>query len=89
MDYDFDALTDNQHKCLAYHAMDGQHFDLQVWQQSTLDSLVARGLLTREDRPHGSGLTVHWYEMPWAVHIAWCEWCDKELAKEGVESDGN
>jgi len=83
---DLDSLTDIQHKCLAYHAMDGQHFDPQVWPQATLDRLVARGLLTREDRPHGIGAMVQWYEMPWAVHISWCEWCDKELA--GVESDG-
>jgi hypothetical protein len=79
----FSALTQNQQDCLEYYAFPGLS-QPQPWARATTDSLVAKGLLTRVDLDKGGGLTVHDFEMPLAVHIAYCRWCDDQISDEDL-----
>ena len=48
------------------------------WPPDVLDRLVAKGLLIRHRHQHpspGIPVIVEDYELPLAVHIAYCEWC--------------
>jgi hypothetical protein len=58
------------------------------WPQAVLNSLVDKGLLIRHRRQHpspGLPVIVEDYEVPLAVHIAYCEWCGTEPT-ESIES---
>ena len=53
----------------------------------TLASLVARGLI--ETRPEempgpfpGTTMTVDRYDVPLAVHAAWCSWCAENVSAD-------
>lgn len=51
------------------------------WPQAVLDSLVDKGLLIRHRRQHpspGLPVIVEDYEVPTAVHVAYCEWCGEQ-----------
>jgi hypothetical protein len=68
----FSKLTKNQRHVLGLIAMgeDGGHSD------RTLDSLVKRGLIERQEQSFGDGLgSIYRYSMPLSVHMAWCAWC--------------
>ena len=73
----FSALTSTQQECLAYYAFPGL-MERQLFLLTTTDALVSKGLLTRVDRRIGN-LTIHDFEMPLAVHIAYCQWCAETL----------
>ena len=73
----FDKLSETQQECLGYYAFPGLSMP-RMWPQNTLNSLVKKGLLIRHRRQHpspGIPVIVEDYEMPIAVHIAYCEWC--------------
>ena len=50
-----------------------------MWDEAVIDALVNRGILVQLERDAGGGLTVYDYEMPWAAHMAWCDWCIETL----------
>lgn len=75
----FRACNERQQAVLGAIAMnqDGGHHP------ATLKTLVKRGLIERytETRPSQFGMMhVYRHRMPLAIHIAWCEFCSKELA---------
>jgi hypothetical protein len=74
-------LTPTQQRCLEHYAFPGLS-QPRLWAKRTTDSLVAKGLLERRDHDMGGGLTVHDFEMPLAVHIAYCRWCDEQVTDE-------
>ena len=85
---DFTALTPEQQQCANYYALDGQNlYHPAVWPKEDTDRLVELGLLVRHEVDVGGGLTVFEHEMPLAVHIAWCDWCDETL--DGDEHDAD
>jgi hypothetical protein len=79
----FSTLPPTQQDCLAAYAFPGLS-QPQPWARATTASLVAKGLLERRDHDKGGGLTVHDFEMPIAVHMAWCEWCSDEISDEDM-----
>jgi hypothetical protein len=82
----FSALTPAQQDCLAAYAFPGLS-QPQLWARATTDSLVAKGLLTRVDRKMRGGLTVHDFEMPLAVHMQYCRWCDEQISDEEMSDE--
>lgn len=74
--YDFTGLTKAQQMLLSFQGWCVQ--DAQVRQQPskrTVAKLIERGLVIPHKR--GSGFYVMEYEVPIAVHIAWCERCER------------
>lgn len=76
MDYDFSKLTTAQEWLLT---LKGFQFDPTKAERgpkkATVAPLIARGLVIE----HKNG---HWpssYEVPLAVHIAWCDHCSEAL----------
>ena len=49
--------------------------------RATLDSLVQRGLIERDDRREGM-FVIHDYSMPLHVHISWCQWCSEHYSED-------
>lgn len=71
------ALADDEVGALGDYAFPGLCVPGD-WPEPVLASLVAKGLLIRHRRQHpspGMPVIVDDYEVPLAVHIAYCEWC--------------
>lgn len=72
---DFSELTKAQTACMNYHAF-RWHAGLDQSSEKTRISLHKKGLLTastvRSKSAFGAPLAWIEYEMPIAVHIAWC-----------------
>jgi hypothetical protein len=82
LEQEIDALNDQQRHTLGCIAMneDGGH------PQATLLALIRRGLIVRVDVKDGN-CTIHHYETPIPVHIAWCEWCSKHFQEDNESPD--
>jgi hypothetical protein len=73
--FDFDSLSEPQIDALANVAFGGRGAGLY---RQTARSLVKRGLIVEVVRREGGFRWVE-YEMPLAVHVAFCYWCrDRE-----------
>lgn len=77
--FDFDRLTKRQQEVLGMVAIsqDGGHG------KRTLESLERHGLIERRQERSSYGrsgavLAITRWDMPIAVHIAWCDWCSRQ-----------
>ena len=79
MEYDFKDLTENQQKVLTYLGWTVGNVKDGYSQPSerTMKKLIARGLAIPHYRQH-KGVEVIEYEVPLAVHMAWCQWCAEQ-----------
>lgn len=78
MAYDFSRLTERQQELLTYGGWSvGCGFPARQPQARTVKKLLDRGLVVEHLVSHGP-FTVAEYEVPAAVHVAWCAHCAKE-----------
>jgi hypothetical protein len=76
---DFTNLTPDHQQVTHYYALDGHYQQRGVWDEAVIDALVERGILVQLERDAGGGLMIYEYKMPWAAHMAWCDWCSETL----------
>lgn len=77
MAYDFTNLTERQQELLTYGGWYGGSRLLPQPSQATVRKLLDRGLLVAHELRDGA-LSWTEYEVPTAVHIAWCGHCSKD-----------
>jgi len=75
--YDFTDLTEDQQALLTFQGWVPGGV-LPQPSPRTVQKLIDRGLVVAYAVEH-SGLTVRAYDVPVAVHMAWCAWCDEHL----------
>jgi len=79
----FTGLTQSQKELLTFRGwkMGARHPDGSVWRQPSrrsVQKLLERGLVIAHEtmiRPLSLPVTITEYEVPLAVHIAWCQYC--------------
>lgn len=75
MKYDFSGLTPSQRALLTFCGWD-QHSNRPKPRRSTVQPLIARGLVVLHPLRAGGSDPAR-YEVPIAVHAAWCAYCAK------------
>lgn len=86
VDLDFKGLT-HAHAQKELLSFQGWHIDCGRVQPGprTVAKLIERRLLVRRDVSQhvfgGLSMTVAEYDVPIAVHIAWCDWCTRRGAR--------
>lgn len=83
MTYDFSRLTGAQQNLLTFQGWQAgsKYPDGSLWpqpQKRTVKKLIERGLVIPHERQYsvcGFTITVTEYEVPIAVHMAWCMQC--------------
>lgn len=73
MSYDFSKLTDAQKHILTFQGWEAG--ERRQPRKATVRNLIERGLLVARERKFSGGLIVTEYDVPLAVHIAWCALC--------------